>query len=287
MSADAPTDAAATEGAADDPVSTAGLLSDGADRLGSDPRALVPFLLAGVVLATANRLRRRDPVPVVTPERLQDGHLAVAYAVFPTGVAGYDTPVGALFGLRWPYLAWTLGVGAAAVAATALSGALTIRRLDSRPVRDPDSDVGADAAAGSRADLARYVAVAAALAGLGSLGRVEFDGPPVLFGLLALSLVLAAFVRLFAVPVLLVRGRGVAAAVRESARRARGRGWTVFGLVVAVGFANFLLGSVPVAGPLLSTALVAPLHAAAVVAFVRRTDRSGDLDRPAPDSIPA
>lgn len=274
MSADAPTDAATGE-AADGPVTTAGLLRAGWRRLRADPRALVPFLLAGVVLATANWLRRRDPVPVVTPERLQDGHFAVAYAVFPTGVAGYDTPVGALFGLKWAYLAWTLGVGAAAVAATALAGALTISRLDARP------------AAGSRAGPARYAAVVAVLWGLGSLGRVEFDGSLVPFGLLVLPLALLAFVRLFAAPVPLVRGRGVAAAVRESDRRVRGHGWTVFGLALAVGLANFLLGSVPVAGPLLSTALVAPLHAAAAVAFVRRTERRRSGARDAVTDEPA
>lgn len=273
MSDDVPTDAATGE-AADDPVTTAGLLRAGWRRLRADPRALVPFLLAGVVLATANRLRRRDPVPVVTPERLQDGHLAVAYAVFPTGVAGYDTPVGALFGLKWAYLAWTLGVGAAAVGAIAVAGALTISRLDA-------------SAAGSRAGPARYAAVVAVLWGLGSLGRVEFDGALVLFGLLVLPLALFAFVRLFAVPVSLVRGRGVAAAVRESDRRVRGHGWTVFGLVLAVGLANFLLGSVPVAGPLLSTALVAPIHAAAAVAFVRRTERRRSGPRDAVADEPA
>lgn len=70
-------------------------------------------------------------------------------------------------------------------------------------------------------------------------------------------------VRLFLVPAAVVAGDGVIGTVRESNRRARGHGWTVLGLVLLFGIATWLLGAVPRVGALLSTALVAPVHAVA------------------------
>lgn len=65
-------------------------------------------------------------------------------------------------------------------------------------------------------------------------------------------------IRLFLFPVCLVDGREVIAAVCESVRLSRGIGWAVFELIVVIGLAASLLGSVSTVRGLVRTALLKP-----------------------------
>ncbi|WP_435179030.1 hypothetical protein [Halorussus sp. AFM4] len=236
-------------------TSVAGVLRESVDRIGADPALVFPFAVAGLMLSAVDRLRLRDPVPTTTAPQIGDVTVRIAYQFYPAGVRGTGTRPAALVDLELPYLARTVGTELAAFLAVAVAGWVVVSRaLDAE--RTPGS-------------LARYLGFAVGahlLLGLFAL----FDGLGWL-ALLALVAYLSVAVRLFAAPALVVAGRDLRTAVRESVRRSRGETATVVGLVVLVGLAAWLLGSVPVVGALLSTALVAPVHAVAVVAFAEST----------------
>ncbi|NHN58410.1 MULTISPECIES: hypothetical protein [Halorussus] len=239
------------------PGTSAGdILRESVARIAADPVLALPFVVAGLLLAAVDWLRLRDPVPTTTPPRMGDVTVHVAYQFYPAGVRGTGVRPAALVDLELPYLAWTVGAELAAFLAVALAGWVVLSRAADAE-RTPGS-------------LARYLAFAVGahvLLGLFAL----FDGLGWL-ALLALAAYLSAAVRLFAAPALVVAGRDLRTAIGESARRSRGEGATVVALVVLVGLAAWLLGSVPVVGAFLSTAVVAPVHAVAAVAFVESAE---------------
>ncbi len=101
----------------------------------------------------------------------------------------------------------------------------------------------------------------------GSLGDIGL-----FFGIPLLVAVLYALVRFFVAPAFAVTGSGPIAALRHSARLTRGSGRSIFVLVLSLGLAAWLLSIVPYAGPVVSSALVAPTHAVATAVARERVD---------------
>ncbi|MCW8172045.1 hypothetical protein D8S78_02685 [Natrialba swarupiae] len=89
---------------------------------------------------------------------------------------------------------------------------------------------------------------------LGSIDLLQGMG---LFGLVWLAIYLYLFVRLFAVPGLVVDGRSLPAALEESFELTAGRGWSIFGLILLFGLGAWLLAAVPHVGAAASSAIVA------------------------------
>jgi len=262
MSGSAPTEARTPDRDRERGPSATAILAESVRRLVRDPALALPFAIAGVVLALVDRLRLRDPVPTTSPQQFGDVTVGVSFPVYPSGVRSTGLDLAALVDLRPWYLLRTVGLEALAVLAVAFAGWLTISRA---------ADVTP-----SREQLVSYIWFVVAVRLL--LGAFDvFDGLAWVT-LLALVALAVAFVRLFAAPALVVVGaadggaRSVRAATGRSSRLAHGRGATVFGLVVAFGVAAWLLGSVPAVGALVSTALVAPVHAVAVVTFAESVD---------------
>ena len=235
-------------------------------RVAADPRLLGPFLLAGVVYALADFLRRTDPVPVVLADRIQDGTLSVAFGVYLSPNPTTARPLDALVGLRVDYLVWTAGVGLACLLAVIVAGWVTFARAEGGlPVRG----LASYAVLVALVDAAFRLVVA--VVGTDDLGAVV--------GLPLVALTLWLMARLLAAPLYAARGRGPLSSVSRSFALLSGRTWKASGVVVAVGVTAHLLGSIPVAGALTS-ALVAPVHALAVVAFVRRAERREAAEAP-------
>ncbi|MFC4449893.1 hypothetical protein [Halorussus aquaticus] len=240
-------------------TSVSGVLGESVARVATDPRLALPFVVAGLVLTAVGRLRLRDPIPTTMPDLAGDMTVRIAFHLYPSGLRVTGTRPAALVDLEPGYLAWAVGSELAAFLAVGVAGWLTLSRA-------------ADAGWGVRSPgrpLVSYLGfVVAAKIFLRSLA--VFDGLG-LFAVVGLVVFAVVSVRLFAAPALVVTGRGLGAAVRESARRSVGEGATVFGLVVLFGLSAWLLGSVPVVGTFLSTAVVAPIHAVCAVVFVKST----------------
>lgn len=226
-------------------------------RIRRDPGLVVPFFFAGVVVTIVDYLRLRDPVPVRLGDDIREGSINVAYAIYPTGTRGSTTPLGAFVDLEPLYLFSTVVYELTAFFAVCVAGWLTLSW-----------------AMGERSTPSRLVGYLTFVAlvqlgfrALGFVGVVAFG----LFGLVLLVVALAFLVRLFFAPLFVVAGDDVRTAVRRSARFARGHGWTLFGLVVVLGLSAFALRSVPLVGPALSAAVVAPVHAVAMVVIAERT----------------
>lgn len=240
--------------------STTAILAESVRRISRDPVLALPFAVAGVVLALIDRLRIRDPVPTMLAQPVGDVTVSVSFPIYPSGLRATGLDPAALVDLRPWYLLRTLGLELLAILAVALAGWLTLSRA-----------AGADR---SRESFVSYLGfVVAVRLFLGAFA--VFDGLAWVT-LVAFVALLVAFVRLFAAPALVVagenrregEGEGIRAAAGRSSRLAHGRGATAFGLVLVFGLGAWLLGSVPAVGALVSTALVAPVHAVAVVAFV-------------------
>ncbi len=229
-------------------------------RLARNPGLLAPFLFAGVVYAVTDAVRRRDPVPVTLADRIQDGTVSVAFGVYPSPRATTARPLDALVGLRFDYAVWTAAVGLVALLAVVVAGWVTFARAEGGL---PRRGLASYAALVVGVDAAFRLVVA--VVGTENLGLVV--------GVPALAFTLWLMARLLAAPLYAARGRGPFAALAASYALLSGRAWKASGLVVALGVATHLLGSVPTAGALAS-AVVAPVHALAVVAFVRRAERS-------------
>lgn len=258
MSGDAPSGERRPERVTEHAVTATGVLAESVRRLVRDPVMAVPFLAAGVVLSLVDWLRVRDPVPTTHVPQFGEVTVSVSFFVSPSGLRATGVRPAALVDLRPRYLVWTVGLELLALVAVAVAGWLTLSRA---------AGVGP-----SRNRLVTYlVFVVATRLLLGAFSA--FDGLAWVT-LLAFVALLVVFVRLFAAPALVVAGGpdgdglGIRAAAGRSSRLARGRGPPVFGLVLAVGLATWFLGSVPAAGALVSTAMVAPVHAVAVVVFV-------------------
>ena len=239
-------------------------------RLARDPGLLVPFLFAGGVYAVADRLRLRDPVPVALTDRIQDGTVSVAFGVYPAPRPTTLRPLDALVGLRFDYLVWTAGVGLVCLFAVVVAGWVTFARAETGlPLR------------GLASYAALVVVVDAAFRLVVAVAGTEDLG--ILVGLPALTVTLWLMARLLAAPLYAARGHGPLSALARSYGLLSGRAWKAAGVVVAVGVAAHLLGSVPGVGALAS-AVVAPVHALAVVAFVRRAERTDAAEASAFDA---
>lgn len=225
-----------------------------------DPWLFVPFFLAGAVLSLVDWLRRRDPIPAFERAGLETNGISVQveFVGYPTGVSQTMVSLESLIGLELPVLAQGLGVLALAVLAISVAGVLTIARA-------METDVSLESGI-------RFVGFVVGMdlffRVLGSIDLVRGMG---LFGLVPLVLIVALLVRLFVVPGLLVAGRSLWPAVRESYRLTRGRGWTISGLILLFGLGAWILAHVPFGGTILSSAVVAPVHAVVIVTVLERS----------------
>ncbi|SEO78916.1 hypothetical protein SAMN04487948_105150 [Halogranum amylolyticum] len=238
-------------------LTATGLLGDAARRAGRSPVLLLPFLVAGLVLAGVDYLRVRDPVPVqVTPYSLSEG-FTVRASLYPTGTSRTTTALDALVDLKLQYLAWVVGLELLSVLAVVVAGGVVVARVTDVPL--------------SVGSVVRYGAFVVALAAVPS---VNFSGASAVVGLVLLVPAYYVSVRLFALPALLIRGDGFRTAARRSWTLVAGIGWSVFGLLVALGVVYSLSALVPVVGPALSTTVAGTLHAVALGLLVDRA-RSG------------
>ncbi len=244
------------------------VLSSAFSRLSRNPVLFVPFLLAGLVLTFADWHRRHNPIPTLErPHPLENGiDITLEFAGYPTGVPQTTHPFESLLGLEPLYLLYGLGLFLAPLAVVTVAGVLT---MGWAMERSPDSW----AAAGTR--LFGFVfGIDLVFRFLDSSEIVESMG---LFGLIPLVFFLFLLVRFFAVPGALVAGHSIPAAVAESSRLTTGRGWSVFGLILLFGLSGWALATVPTVGTLLTTALIAPVHALTIVTLRERTRAGTDL----------
>ncbi|SFR96595.1 hypothetical protein SAMN05216559_1654 [Halomicrobium zhouii] len=224
-------------------------------RVRRDPPLLIPFAVTGVLLALADGIRTRDPIPT-EPTAALDQTVSVQFSLYPSGTARTARGVGALVDLETPYLLWGVGIELAVPLAVGVAGWLTITRvLDGQ--RRPDA-------------LARYLCLLVALSLVPRLLGSPTADVGLSVGLVALLAVSFVSVRLFLVPAFLATGQGFGAAIRNSASRSRGQGWTLLGLVLVLGIGSWGLATVPIAGAFLSTAIVAPGHAVAMAVVLDR-----------------
>lgn len=253
------------EPAGDRSPSTAGVvLKTVRERLRRDPGLIVPFAIAGLIVAIADWFRQRDPIPAATPDSF-DQTISVQFSVFPTGTARTVRHADALVDLRTPYLVGAVGLELVVVLAVGVAGWLTITRA-----LDATRRLGS---------LGRYLGVLSAVALLSRvLEMPTIEVESVLLGLLVLITGAFVLVCLFLVPGFLAVGRPVVAALRESVRASRGRRWSLFWLVVCFGLVSWVLARIPIAGGLLSTAVVAPIHAVSLAVLIDE-GRSETADR--------
>lgn len=241
-------------------------LSVALSRLRDDPALFAPFLLVGIVRTVVDWLHRRDPIPTLERTGLgTDGiDIQVEFVGYPTGIGQTRRPLESLIGLEPHYLGWGLALYALPLVAVTVAGAVTMARAMDRPVRFEDVT-----------SLFGFVVALDLLQRL--LGSIDVLQGMGLWGLVPLAIYFALFVRLFLVSGLLVAGRPLRPALRESGRFVDGRGWSLFVLLLAIGLSAWLLSLPPVVGPVLSSALVAPVHAVAIVVIL---ERGGALRQP-------
>lgn len=233
-------------------------------RVRRDPGLALPFAVAGLLLALVDVLRRRDPIPVSTPDAFSET-LSVQYAIYPTGTARTVREVGALVDLQTPYLLWGVGLELLPLLAIGAAGWITIARALDAPRR-------LDA-------LSRYLCVLVVFGLLPRLlGSPSIDVSSLLLGVALLVVFSLVFVRIYLFPAFLVAGRGFVPAVRDGVAASRGQRWTIFGLVLVLGVTSWGLAHVQMAGAFLSTAIVAPVQAVSYAVLVQRdfgASRSG------------
>ena len=235
---------------------TTGIVSETVARIRRDPTLAVPFAIASVVLTVVDWLRLQDPIPARTVEGLSGGTVSVTFHVYPTAAQRTARSFGALVDLKLQYLAWAIGLELLAILAIGVAGWYTLTRV-----------TGVDLSLrGLGSYLSFAVAIQAAFRLFGLLGNL---GP--FWGIVFLVVVLSAMVRLFVAPAFVAAGDNLSTAGRRSAAVTRGRGIGVGVLVVAIGLATWLFGSVPVVGALLSGTLVAPVHAVTIALLVERS----------------
>lgn len=223
------------------------------------PRSVVPFTIAGLMVAVADWIRSTDPIPMAVPDSFRKT-VSVQYSLVPMGTQRTVRSVDALINLRGPYLLGAVALELFVLLAVAVAGYLTLQLiLDT---------------SGSRRVAARYGLLVVAVGFVPRwLGTAQLTLGNLLVGLVALVLLSAIAVRLFLLPGLVVGGESVGAALRQSRRRSRGNGWTLFGLIVIIGISSWGLARVPLAGGFLSTAIVGPVHALSVGMLIQRTSR--------------
>jgi hypothetical protein len=234
-------------------LSTATLFAGALRRIRAHPRAILALLIAGSVVTGIDWLRLHDPIPSIGYRGIQEGHLSVLFGVVVTVFSRVTVPLSALVGLKPQWFAWAIGLKLLGFVVVAGAGAYALSRLLQVPL--------------TTAATLRYAGVVAFLQ-VGP-GNIQFTGGGLLLAIPLLVLVLFLFLRLFALPGLLVAGYSITSALRQSWRRTKGHGRSLFAVVVLLGILNHLLLSVPVVGPL-GSAVVAVLHAGTVAVFLHR-----------------
>lgn len=223
------------------------------------PRWLVPFTVAGLVVALADWIRTTDPIPMVVPASFQDT-LSVQYSIVPMGTHRTVRVADALVDLRLPYLAGAVGLELLVLFAVCAAGYLTLQRA-LRTTR-------------GRSAALRYGLLVVFVGFLPEwLGTAHHTFGNLLIGLVAIGLFTLIAVRLFLLPGFVVLGESFRTAIRRSRHRSHGLGWTLVGLIVVVGVSSWGLAQIPLVGGFLSTAIVAPVHAITLGLLVRRTGR--------------
>jgi hypothetical protein len=231
-------------------LTTGVLLSDGWGLLRRNPRVVFAFFLAGLVVAGVDALRRGDPVPTVGFVGLLDGKLSVTFGLVPRITPHAGTPPSSIVSLRPRWLVRTVGLELLRTGAVVGAGVYGFARLLGTGLRP--------------AATFRYLAVFTGVAMVDFTADVGF-----LFGVLLLAVAFAVLVRLVAVPAFLVVGESIPGALGRSWHRTEGYGWTLFGVVLVVGFANHALSSIPTVGPV-GSALAAAVQVGVVAGFLRR-----------------
>ncbi|WP_254764000.1 hypothetical protein [Natrinema marinum] len=223
-------------------------------RLRRDPGLVVPFTIAGLLVALADRLRRWDPLPVATPDSFTRT-VSVQQSVFPQGTPRTVRHVGAFVDLRLPYLLGAVALESLVVLVIGLAGWMTITRA-----------FGAERRLESAA---RYLGLLSVVALLSrSFGSPSLEVGSLVLGALAIITVALVGIHLFLFPGFLAAGESFATALRKSFLAPRGRRWPVFWLIGLLGLASWGLAQVPVAGGFLSTAVVAPVHAVSLAVLL-------------------
>jgi hypothetical protein len=220
---------------------------------------VLPFLLAGVVVAAVDLARRVDPIPVVRSSGGDGVSVDVEFYLFPTGSPETLRPLGAIVELQPRYLLWAVTLEAVALLAVGLAGWLVFTRALDRSTESA-------AAARYFGVFGLFLAIPRLLGG----ADIEFTDGGLIVGIPLIVLWVLLLVRLFLLPVFLVAGRGLIDAARESRRTSRGAGWTIFGVILVVGLGASLLGELPAIGGGVSTAVVGPIHAVAAVILYER-----------------
>ncbi|ELZ01546.1 hypothetical protein C482_07219 [Natrialba chahannaoensis JCM 10990] len=229
-------------------------LSTAIARLGRNPLLLAPFALAGFVLAVIDTMRRHDPIPVLEYGGLDRATIHLEYAGYPTATGQTTLPLESLVGIELPYLVWGGGLYVLSLLAVSAAGVLTFTAL-----LDDEAHLG---------PLPSYFGLVVGFdLGYRLLSSVEFLQNLGLLGIVPLVLILFVLVLLFPAPGLVAAGASPWTAVRRSEDVVRGERWTVLGLVLLLGICAWVLASVPVVGPFLTGALIAPLHAALIVSL--------------------
>ncbi|UVE52119.1 hypothetical protein KU306_16025 (plasmid) [Haloferax larsenii] len=230
-----------------------------------DPGLVVPFMVVGLFVAFADWVRMRDPIPLSASDGLSQT-FSIQYSVFPMGTARTARRAAVFVDLRLPYLVGGLTLELLAVLAAGVAGWLTITRA-----------LGVERC---RSSLARYLGGMSTVTILPwMLGSPSIDvGSLVLGALLFLTFTLV-LVRVFLVPGFLAADEGFKVALWKSARASSGIRVTLFWLLSLFGLASWGLAQIPVAGGLLSTAVVGPVHAISLAVVVRQTRMENAAER--------
>lgn len=233
-------------------------------RVGSyirhQPRSVIPFVVAGVVVAITDWIRTTDPLPMLVPDSFSET-VSVQYRIVPMGTQRTARAVDALVNLRTPYLLGAVALELLVLASVAGAGYLTLRWV-----------LGTN---GNRRVAVRYGLLVTAVGFVPQwLGMAQFTFTNLVVGIVAIVLFSVVAVRLFLFPGFVVAGESARTALRQSRHRSRGIGWTLFGLVVVFGVTSWGLAQIPVAGGFLSTAVVGSVHATALGVLVRDIGRS-------------
>lgn len=243
------------------PVTVGTVLKTVTSRVRRDPVLVVPFAVAGLLVACADWLRQQDPVPVATPDSFGQT-ISIQYSIFPRGTARTVRRVDALLDLRPSYFVGAAALELLVLLAVGLAGWLTITRA-----------LAVERRLDSLAGYLGFLSVVVVLPRI--LGSPTVDVDSLLLGVLAFLVAALVLIRLFLFPGLLAAGCRATTALRESVRQSRGSRWALFWLLVVFGLASWGLAQVPIAGGFLSTAVVAPAHAISLAVLIRQRDRRG------------
>jgi len=222
-------------------------------RIRDDPGLVVPFVVAGVIVAAVDWLRRVDPLPTGDPSWMYDT-VSVQYNVFPDGVSRTTRTVGAFVHLELPVLAWGVALEALAVLAVAVAGWYTITRCLTT----------------DRNSLARYTGWVIVLSALPRFLALEGSVGLLPLGLVAFVVAAIVVSYLFLLPGFLAAGYRFDHAVRRSGDASIGIRLPFVVTAVILGLGAWTLARVPLAGGFLSTAVVGTTQAVLIGGLVDR-----------------